>query len=242
MLSIAHDGKVFTHGRWEAAGREWLSFSQTLQIRALVQSKAASPSYQNLAAVRHPEQGAPSESHCWSQCILKSCRMKSPVVLQAIVPLQRLQVLSPPRVTVQGNTAVAQLSILMQILPVYVFFAPSELEVLWHISIATHLTYGQTTDLCLLAKVRHPVPCTLVQFRYPPLAQMPDTWDTARKPLKLFTWKHGGYLDTELLLHNLEQHNSRENPSCRTAGKKVWFNQPQTHPVQGTGQLFNRIS
>lgn len=83
----------------------------------------------------------------------------------------------------------------MKTLTIYVFFPPSDLQVLLHISHASHLMYGQSTDLCVPAKVTHSVPCPLVQFRYPPLPQMLDTWNTARTPLKHFTWKHGGYLD-----------------------------------------------
>lgn len=65
-------------------------------------------------------------------------------------------------------------------------------------------------DLCFPTKVPQLVPYPLVQFGYLPLAQMLDTWDTARKPLKHFTWKHGGYLEIGLAFHNLVLHNSKE--------------------------------
>lgn len=158
-------------------------------------------------------------------------------------PIAASSLLSPLGVIVQGNTGVAQLSILMKILTVCVFLPPSDLQVLSHRSIATHLTYGRTTDLCFLAKVTHSVPCPLVQFKYSPLAQMLDTWDTARKPLKYFTWKQAEYLNIELPFHNLEQRNSKEKtPSYRTAGKKVWVNQPQTHFCQKLSKPRHLIS
>lgn len=126
------------------------------------------------------------------------------------------------------------------------FFHPLDPEVLWHISIATHLTHSQATDLCFLAKVTHKLETlclalslsSLSHLRYPPLAQMLDTHDKERKLLKRFTWKHGGYLDVKPPFHTMEQHNTKEGTSHRSAGKQIWVNQPQMYPIRGNKAPF----
>lgn len=160
--------------------------------KPLLQNKATSLSYQNLAAVRHPEQGIPSERHCWSQCILKTMQNESSCCPTGYCPIAASSLLSPLGVIVQGNTGVAQLSILMKILIVCVFLPPSDLQVLSHRSIVTHLTYGRTTDLCFPAKVTHSVPCPLVQFKYPPLAQMLGHVGHSKKTTEIFHLETGG--------------------------------------------------
>lgn len=69
-------------------------------------------------------------------------------LLPATAPLQPLPLCNLRGVTAVGNIAAAQLSILT--FTAYVFCIPSDLQVIWHVSIGTPYLWPNQ-DLCFLA-------------------------------------------------------------------------------------------